>query len=54
MLVTGLRWVGPKLANYLEDWRLKRQIAGQINWARELGYEDSQFHFEMEDGKVRI
>lgn len=54
LLVTALRWAAPWLMEYMEDRRLKGQIAAQAHMARELGYQDDQFGFVVEDGSVKI
>ena len=54
LLVTVLRWAIPWLTEYIEDRRLKDQIAAQARMARELGYQDDQFGFVVEDGSVKI
>ena len=54
LLVTVLRWAAPWLMEYMEDRRIKGQIAAQAHMARELGYQDDQFGFVVEDGSVKI
>ena len=54
LLVTVLRWAAPWLMEYMEDRRIKGQIAAQAHMARELGYQEDQFGFVVEDGSVTI
>jgi hypothetical protein len=51
-VITILRWVGPKLAEHLEERRLMEQISAQAHAAREMGYQNGQFHFVVEDGNA--
>lgn len=54
ILLTILSWVGPRLVEYIEARKLIRQIADQAHMARELGYQDGEFHFVVEDGMAKI
>jgi len=51
-VITVLRWVGPKLAEHLEECRLMEQISAQAHAAREMGYQNGQFYFVVKDGNA--
>lgn len=54
VLVTVIRWVGPKLTEYLEEKRIMQSIAEQSRMAEAMGYRTDQISFEVKDGVPKL
>ena len=54
VLITVLRWVGPKLIEHLEEKRIMQSIVEQSRWAEAMGDRTDQISFEVKDGMPHI